>query len=416
MAAAPTRASPLPSRGDEPLAALPSVGLPMVMMAAPTTATAMAAQVRAGGRRPASAHPAAIISGAVVTSVTDAATDVSSSEASQAEKWTARAIPAMAMADRWLRAGRAPAGTGPVVRATRRTAAGARISAPPKVRQKARVSAGASAHRTSTAEDEMARTATPASATVDRHDDIGPTVPADRLAACRAACAGAGSGRRHLPIDVGLSARAGDHGSREHTTAVRTTSAGDHGRRSREPLRRGQAAGSGRPEPEAFLDLSIIDARRAGFGEVVLIVRSDIEDDVRGHIDEQHGTSAPVCYIRQDDLGPPRDKPWGHPPRGVERGRGARPALRRHQRRRLLRAPHVRHRGRAVGRPGAGAGDERGVRAGPHGPAVRLGDPSGDRGRRRAPDPHRRDRLPAPTRRGVLGGRRRRSGRHGRCR
>ncbi len=68
------------------------------------------------------------------------------------------------------------------------------------------------------------------------------------------------------------------------------------------------------PDDEAILDFSISDARAAGFGEVVLIVRSDIEDDVRAHIDSMHGDGGPapfVSYVRQDDLGPKRDKPWG---------------------------------------------------------------------------------------------------------
>ncbi|MGI9596325.1 MAG: nucleotidyltransferase family protein [Acidimicrobiales bacterium] len=64
------------------------------------------------------------------------------------------------------------------------------------------------------------------------------------------------------------------------------------------------------PEDEAFLDLSIKDGLAAGFGEIVLIVRSDIEADVREQITAQHGDLG-VHYVRQDDLGPPRDKPWG---------------------------------------------------------------------------------------------------------
>ncbi len=64
------------------------------------------------------------------------------------------------------------------------------------------------------------------------------------------------------------------------------------------------------PKDEAFLDLSIEDGLAAGFGEIVLIVRSDIEADVRHHIGAQHG-DLPVRYVRQDDLGPPREKPWG---------------------------------------------------------------------------------------------------------
>lgn len=64
------------------------------------------------------------------------------------------------------------------------------------------------------------------------------------------------------------------------------------------------------PNGEAFLDFSIKQARSAGFGPVVMIVRRDIEDDVRAHIAGQH-PGLDVVYVRQDDLGPPRDKPWG---------------------------------------------------------------------------------------------------------
>jgi hypothetical protein len=68
------------------------------------------------------------------------------------------------------------------------------------------------------------------------------------------------------------------------------------------------------PNDEAILDFSIIDARAAGFGDVVMIVRSDIEADVREHLDTVHGNGgeAPaIRYVRQDDLGPYRAKPWG---------------------------------------------------------------------------------------------------------
>lgn len=64
------------------------------------------------------------------------------------------------------------------------------------------------------------------------------------------------------------------------------------------------------PDNEAFLDFSIKEAKVAGFGPVVMIVRSDIEADVVEHITAQHG-DMPVTYVRQDDLPPPRDKPWG---------------------------------------------------------------------------------------------------------
>ncbi|MEL6894025.1 MAG: NTP transferase domain-containing protein [Actinomycetota bacterium] len=61
---------------------------------------------------------------------------------------------------------------------------------------------------------------------------------------------------------------------------------------------------------EAFLDFSIKDALAAGFGEVALIVRTDIEDDVRAHLSEQH-PGRDFLLARQDELGPPRGKPWG---------------------------------------------------------------------------------------------------------
>ncbi len=61
---------------------------------------------------------------------------------------------------------------------------------------------------------------------------------------------------------------------------------------------------------EAFLDFSIKQALAAGFGSVVLIVRSEIKDDVYEHIAEQH-PHLDVTYVCQDDLGPERAKPWG---------------------------------------------------------------------------------------------------------
>ncbi len=68
------------------------------------------------------------------------------------------------------------------------------------------------------------------------------------------------------------------------------------------------------PSDEAILDFSIIDARAAGFDEIVVIVRTDIEADVRDHLDSMHGNGGPaprISYVRQDDFGPRRAKPWG---------------------------------------------------------------------------------------------------------
>ncbi|MEZ5247322.1 MAG: NTP transferase domain-containing protein [Acidimicrobiales bacterium] len=64
------------------------------------------------------------------------------------------------------------------------------------------------------------------------------------------------------------------------------------------------------PDGEAFLDFSIIDAAAAGIERVVLIVRTDIEDDVRRHIERRHA-DRDVAFVRQDEHGPARKKPWG---------------------------------------------------------------------------------------------------------
>ncbi len=70
-----------------------------------------------------------------------------------------------------------------------------------------------------------------------------------------------------------------------------------------------QLAGVGR-DGEAFLDFSIKDALAAGFGSIVLIVRSEIEADVRRHMTRRH-PDIDIAFVRQDDLGPARAKPWG---------------------------------------------------------------------------------------------------------
>ena len=64
------------------------------------------------------------------------------------------------------------------------------------------------------------------------------------------------------------------------------------------------------PDGEAFLDYAIADAAAAGVGRFVLVVRSDIEDDVRRHVETRHD-HRDVSYVRQDENGPHRAKPWG---------------------------------------------------------------------------------------------------------
>ena len=67
------------------------------------------------------------------------------------------------------------------------------------------------------------------------------------------------------------------------------------------------------PNGEAFLDFAIADARAAGANRLVLIVRSEIETDVRRHFETRGGLPADleVSYVCQDKHGPPRPKPWG---------------------------------------------------------------------------------------------------------
>ncbi len=64
------------------------------------------------------------------------------------------------------------------------------------------------------------------------------------------------------------------------------------------------------PDGEAFLDFAIVDAAAAGVDDVVIIVRTDIEDDIRRHVDRRHAGRS-IRYVRQDELGPRRAKPWG---------------------------------------------------------------------------------------------------------
>ena len=67
------------------------------------------------------------------------------------------------------------------------------------------------------------------------------------------------------------------------------------------------------PNGEAFLDFAIADAAAAGAERVVLIVRSDIEADVQQHFESRGGLPGhlDVAYVRQDEHGPARPKPWG---------------------------------------------------------------------------------------------------------
>lgn len=73
------------------------------------------------------------------------------------------------------------------------------------------------------------------------------------------------------------------------------------------------------PGGEAIMDYNVFDARRAGFGEVVYVVRREIADDVERHVDRIFGRAISTRFARQevDDLPegyrspPDRRKPWG---------------------------------------------------------------------------------------------------------
>jgi NDP-sugar pyrophosphorylase family protein len=63
------------------------------------------------------------------------------------------------------------------------------------------------------------------------------------------------------------------------------------------------------PSGEAMMDLTVADAAAAGFGDVVLIVRHSIADELREHVERR--SALPVRLAYQDDLPPARAKPWG---------------------------------------------------------------------------------------------------------
>ncbi len=65
------------------------------------------------------------------------------------------------------------------------------------------------------------------------------------------------------------------------------------------------------PNGEAILDYTIIDALSAGIENIVLIVRNEIQSDIKSHIEKLHGTNHNFIFVCQDEFGPQREKPWG---------------------------------------------------------------------------------------------------------
>ncbi len=73
------------------------------------------------------------------------------------------------------------------------------------------------------------------------------------------------------------------------------------------------------PSGEAILDYSVFDAKRAGFGKVVFVIRHDFEEEFKTKVGSKYEGHIPVEYCYQDiaDLPAPytvpagRTKPWG---------------------------------------------------------------------------------------------------------
>ena len=73
------------------------------------------------------------------------------------------------------------------------------------------------------------------------------------------------------------------------------------------------------PDGETIMDYSIFDARRAGFGKVVFVIRKSIEEPFKEKIGTRYEKRVPVEYVFQEigklipGISPPegRTKPWG---------------------------------------------------------------------------------------------------------
>jgi hypothetical protein len=63
------------------------------------------------------------------------------------------------------------------------------------------------------------------------------------------------------------------------------------------------------PSGEALIEYAAYDARRAGFARVVFVIRREIEDEFRRHVDGAIGDAWPVRYAFQEQ--PAARKPWG---------------------------------------------------------------------------------------------------------
>ena len=73
------------------------------------------------------------------------------------------------------------------------------------------------------------------------------------------------------------------------------------------------------PDGETIMDYSVFDARRAGFGKVVFVIRKEIEEAFKEKIGSRYEKRVPVEYVFQEtdklipgfSLPEGRTKPWG---------------------------------------------------------------------------------------------------------
>lgn len=73
------------------------------------------------------------------------------------------------------------------------------------------------------------------------------------------------------------------------------------------------------PDGETIMDYSIFDARRAGFGKVVFVIRKSIEEPFKEKIGARYDKRIPIAYVFQEldklipgfSLPEGRTKPWG---------------------------------------------------------------------------------------------------------
>jgi len=65
------------------------------------------------------------------------------------------------------------------------------------------------------------------------------------------------------------------------------------------------------PNGESLLDYTIQDAHSVGIEHVVVIIRSEIADEMKSHLTQIHDNKIKIDFAFQDLSGPQRKKPWG---------------------------------------------------------------------------------------------------------